>query len=76
MLRRANARHHILALRIDQIFAVKFIFAGGRVARKGHAGGAVLAHIAKHHGLHIDRRAPIIGNGVNAAIGARARAIP
>ena len=33
------------------------LLAGGRVAGEGHAGGAVGAEVAEHHGLDVDRRA-------------------
>ena len=75
-LRRADAGHHILALGVDQIFPVKRILAGGGVAGEGDARGAVLAHIAEHHGLHIDARAPLLGNAMQAAIGPRPRRLP
>ena len=65
----ADARHHILALGVDEELAVKLVLAGGGVAREGDAGGRGLAHVAEHHGLHIHRRAPALGDVVEAAIG-------
>lgn len=35
--RRADARHHVLALRVGQVLAVQHLVAGGRVAREAHA---------------------------------------
>ena len=58
VLRRADAGHDILALRIHQEFAVEQLLAGRRIAGEGNAGGRGLAHIAEHHGLHVDRGAP------------------
>src|SRR5260370_8173885 len=58
MLRRADAGDDILALRIDEVFAVELLHAGRRVAGEGDAGGAILATIAEHHRLDADRRAP------------------
>ena len=52
----ADARHHILALRIHQIFAIQQVFAGGGVARKTDSGGRIIAAIAEHHGADINRR--------------------
>ena len=75
-LRRADAGDHILALRIHQEFAIEQLLAGGGIAGEGNAGGGGLAAIAEHHGLHVDRRAPILGNVVQAAIGARAVRFP
>ena len=56
-LRRADARHHVLALRVGQVLAVDLVLAGGRVAREAHARGAVVAHVAEHHGDDVHRRA-------------------
>ncbi len=76
MLRRADAGDHVLALGIDQVLAVEGVLAGRRVAGEGHAGGAVGAHVAEHHGLDVDRGAPFLGNVVEPAIGQRAGTIP
>ena len=69
LLRRADAGDDVFALGIDQKFAVELLLAGRRIAREGDAGGRGLAHIAEHHGLHIDRGAPAFRNIVQAAIG-------
>ena len=70
--RGADPGDDILALGIDQIFAVEAVLAGRGVAREGDAGGAVLAHVAEHHRLHIHRRAPACGNAVEPPVGRRA----
>ncbi len=75
-LRRAQARHHVLALRVDQILAVKLVGAGRGVARENDAGRAFVAAIAEHHGLNGDGGAPIVGDIVQAAIGDGARVLP
>ena len=69
MLRRADARHHVLALGVHQVFAVEQVGAGRGIAREGDAGGAILAHVAEHHGLHVDRGAPALGDRMQAAVG-------
>ena len=69
VLRRADAGDDILALRIHQELAIEHLFAGRRIAGEGDAGGRGVAHIAEHHGLDIDRRAPAFGNVVQAPIG-------
>ena len=38
---RADAGHHVFALRVDEILAIERGFTGGRVAREGDAGGAI-----------------------------------
>ena len=52
---RADARYHVLALGVDQVFAEQPVFAGIGVAREAHAGRAVLAEVAEHHGDQVDR---------------------
>ena len=69
LLRRADAGDHVLALRIDQELAVEPLLAGRGIAGEGDAGRRGLAHIAEHHGLHIDRGAPAFRDVVQAPIG-------
>ncbi len=71
-LRRAHARDHVLALGVLQVLAVEVLLARGRVAREGHAGGAVVAHVAEDHRLDVDGGAPAGGVGVLVAIDDRA----
>ena len=47
--RRANASDHVLALRVDEVFAVDQVLARRGVAREADAGRAVVAHVAEHH---------------------------
>jgi len=69
VLRRADAGDHVLALRVDEEFAVELIRAGRGVAREGDARRRRLAHVAEHHRLHVDGRAPAGGNVVQPAVG-------
>ena len=69
VLRRADAGDDVLALRVDEKFAVELLGAGRGIAGEGDAGRRGLAHIAEHHRLHIDRGAPVGGNAVEAPIG-------
>ena len=75
-LRRADAGDHVLALRVDEEFAVELLLAGRRIAREGDAGRRGVAHIAEHHGLHVDRGAPAFRNIVQAAVGVGALVHP
>ncbi len=68
-LRGADAGDHVLALGVDQELAVEELLAGGRIAGEGHAGGAVVAHVAEDHRLDVDRRAPLGRDAVEAAVG-------
>jgi len=76
VLRRADAGDHVLALGIDQILAVKDVLAGRRIAGEGDAGGAIVAHVAEDHRLHVDRGAPIRRQAVQAPVGDRPRVHP
>ena len=58
LLRGANPGDHVFALGVDEELAVEQVFTRAGVAREGHAGGAAVAEVAEHHGLHVDRRAP------------------
>ncbi len=73
---RADAGHDILALRVGQPLAVETVLAGGRVARERHAGGRRISHVAEHHRLHGDRRAPLVGDALDPAVGNGAPAVP
>ncbi len=68
-LRRANAGDDVLALRVDEKFAVELLFARRRVAREGDAGRRGVAHVAENHGLHVDGRAPAFRKIVKLAVG-------
>src|SRR5665213_904041 len=75
-LRRTNTGDDILALRVDEKLAVQKMFARRWIAREGDAGGGGFAAIAEHHGLHVDRRAPIFRYVIEAAIGVGPRRMP
>ena len=75
-LRRANAGHHVLTLRVDQEFAPELFFSGGRVAREAHAGSRRIAHVAKHHGLDVRGRAQFIRNLFHPTVGGGVRSPP
>jgi hypothetical protein len=74
--RRADARHHVFALRVLQELAVELPGARGRIAREPHAGGGVLPHVAEHHALDVHRGAEIVGDVVQLAVRDRARVHP
>jgi len=76
VLGHANAGDHILALGIDQVVAFQFGLARGAIARHGHTGGAVVAHVSEDHGHDTDCCAQIMGNACRIAIIHRALAIP
>ena len=67
-MRRADAGHHVFALRVLQELAVEGLLAGGRVAGEAHAGGRGFAQVAEHHGLHVDGGAEVVGNLVHLAV--------
>ena len=63
-----HAGHHVLALGVGQKLAEELLLAGGGVAGEGHAGAAVVAHVAEGHGLDVDGGAPGVGDVVVAAV--------
>ena len=65
---RADAGDHILALGVNEIFAVKDLLARGRIAREGHARAAIVAHVAEHHRADVGSRPPIVRNAILPAI--------
>src|ERR1039457_1744215 len=67
-VRRADAGHHVLALRVLQELAVEGFFAGGGIAREADAGGGGLAQVAEHHGLYVDGGAQVVGDLVHLAV--------
>ncbi len=69
LLRRADAGDDVLALGVDEEFAVEPLLAGRGIAGEGDAGRRRLAHVAEHHRLHVDGGAPAFGNAVKAPIG-------
>ena len=76
VLRRADAGHHVFTLCIHKELAVELLRARGRVAGEGNAGGRGVTHVAEHHGLDVDRRAPVFGDVVELAVGDGACAHP
>ena len=71
-----NTGHHVLALGVGQELAKQLLLAGGRVAGKGHAGAAVVAHVAEGHHLDVDSGAPGVGDLVHHAVHIGAGVVP
>ncbi len=71
-LRSAHTGDDVLALRVDEKLAVKFVDAVGWIAGEGHAGAGIIAGVAIDHRLHVDSGAPLGGDVVFAAIDDRA----
>src|ERR1700724_4149589 len=67
-MRRADACDDVFALRVNQIFTVKTFFAACWVAGERDSGRARITHVAEHHCLHVDGRAPLLWNSVLASI--------
>lgn len=64
----ADARDHVLALRVLQVVAVDALVAGGRVAGEGDAGTGVGAEVAEDHGADVDGRAQVVRDALLAAV--------
>ncbi len=65
---RAHARDDVFTLGVDEVFAVKYFFAGGGIARKCNASRAAVSHVPEHHRLHVYRRSPIMRNPIFPSI--------
>ena len=74
--RSAHPGHHVFALGVDQVLAVEGVLAGRGVAAEGDAGGAVVAHVAEDHGLHIHGGAQVIADLIQPPIIDRAPPVP
>ncbi len=75
-MRRANARHDVLALRVHEKFAVENFLARAGVAREANARARRVAHIAEHHGLDVRRRADVVRNLFHLAVVSGLRSPP
>ena len=68
LLRGTDTCHNVLALCVNQIFAVKEVFARGGIAAEADSRGGSVAHIAEHHCLHAYGSTPLIGNSFHFAV--------
>ena len=73
---RANSRHHVLALRVQQEIAKKCLFSGRRVAREAHSRPGIVAGVPINHLHHVHRRAQQPGDLLHPPIGHRFLAHP
>jgi hypothetical protein len=46
--------HHVLALRVDEIFAVELFPPGGGITRESDTRRAIVPHVPEHHHLYVD----------------------
>ena len=76
MARRADAGDDVLALRVGQEVARRLRGARDLVAAEPNARAARLALVAEYHLLHVDRRAPAVGDAVDPPVGDGAIAGP
>ena len=75
-LRGTDTGNHVLALGIDQIFAVNALRAGGRISCKGDAGAGGIAHVSEYHGLYVDGGSPVAGDVIHPAVHDGALVVP
>ncbi len=75
-LGRANPRHNIFTLGIDEIFPIKHVVTGGGISGKTHTRSAIIPEVAEHHGLYVDRRSHVVGNVVEFPVGYGSRVVP
>ncbi len=65
----ADARHHILALCVDQEVAVRLLLTRGRVAGEGDARARVVVAVAEHHRLDVHGRAELVADPLADPVG-------
>ena len=66
---RADARHDVLALGVDEEVAVGARRAGRGVAGERHAGAGPIVAVAEHHRLHVHRGAEVVGDPLPPPVG-------
>ena len=71
-----HAGDDVLALRVQEEVAGRLRRAGRLVAGERDARRRRVPPVAEHHLLHVDRRAPVVGDVVLAPVLDRARAVP
>ena len=74
--RGAHAGDDVLALRVDEEVSARLGSAGDLVAAEGDPSRRLLALVAEHHLLDVDRGAPVVGDPVDPPIWNRALARP
>ena len=67
-LRSTNAGDDVLALRVDQKFAIEDALACGGVAREADSCGGGVAQVAEHHGLHAGAGADFVRDLLHLAV--------
>ena len=72
----ADARDHVLALRVGEVVAVDARGAGAGVPRERDAGARPLPRVAERHGLHIDRGAQGVRDALLPPVEPRALGVP
>ena len=60
----SDTSNNIFTLGIHKVFTIEDVFTSRGISGKGNTRCAVITHIAKHHGLDIDRGSPLIWNFV------------
>ncbi len=72
----ADARHHVLALCVDQEVAVRLVLTGRSVAGEANTGTGVVVAVAEHHRLHVDGGTELVIDLLAVAVGDRTSAVP
>ena len=76
ILRGADPGDNVLALRVNQIFAVIGALTCGRIARERDARCRRVTHVAEYHRLHVDGSAPVTGDRIDPAVNFRSFRLP
>ena len=68
LLRCTDTSHHVFALCVDQVFTIEEVFSVTGITRETYTGSGSIAHIAEHHSLYADSRAPFGRNPFHLTI--------
>ena len=68
--------HNVLALCIDQVFAINTLCAGRRVSCEGYACTACLTHVTEYHCLHVNGCSPVARNIIHSSVNDSTLIIP
>jgi hypothetical protein len=63
-------------LSVDKVLAVKLLLSGARVPGEEDTSTRRVAHVAEHHALHVDSRAPQPGDLVDGSVLVCSRTVP
>ncbi len=65
---RADSRHNVFALRVQQEISKEYLLAGGGIARETHACTGIVSRISKYHVDHVNASAKQARNFLDSPV--------